>query len=366
MNHCGKAAREDMKEEKKNSGKKKKRIIRRILVGLILLVVLAGAGVYTWAKMKDKYTVTYDEYVAARGTISNSLSFSGTLALRDSQTVTATARGTVRRLYVAAGDEVKKGDKLVRLSTGSTVTADFDGRVNLVNVKVGDEVNQGDTLVQVADFTHMQVSFRVDEYDIGDVQVGEKCRVTATATEKEFESEVESINYISSSTGNVAYYTARAFVDVDGDVYPGMQVTVTIPQEEAADVVVLKADALSFSLENQAFVFKKLEDGTLEQVEVEVGVSNGNYVEIKSGVESGESVYAVTETKEDSLNSLLTGLFGQNQFNQQNRRQGGSNSNGNWENRQNRQNPNGGSGMPSAPSGGGMPSGGPGQNGGGQ
>ena len=190
--------------------------------------------------------------------------------------------------------------------------------MNQVSVENGDEVSSGAALVQIADFEHMQVSFRVDEYDIGDVQVGERCTVTATATEKVFESTVESINYISSSTGNVAYYTATAHVDVDGEVYPGMQVTVTIPQEEAADVVILKAEALSFTLENQAFVYKMKEDQSLEEVQVEVGVSNGNYVEIKSGLESGEKVYTVSETKEDSLTSLFAGMFGQQRFNRQN------------------------------------------------
>ncbi|MBQ9251031.1 MAG: HlyD family efflux transporter periplasmic adaptor subunit [Clostridia bacterium] len=339
---------------KRKSGKKKKRIFRRILGILIVLILLAGAGVYTWAKLRDQYTVTYDEYTATTGTISNSLSFSGSLALRDSETYTASGKATVRTVYVANGDEVKKGDKLVRLSNGSTVTADFDGRVNQVSVEVGDEVASGESLVQIADFEHMQVSFRVDEYDIGDVAVGDRCTVTATATEKVFESAVESINYISSSTGNVAYYTATAYVDVDGDVYPGMQVTVTIPQEEAVDVVVLKADALSFTFENQAFVFKMKEDETLEQVQVEVGVSNGNYVEIKSGLESGETVYVVSEVKEDSLNGLFSSMFGQTQFNQQNnnRQNGGGQ---NWQNRQNNNN------------GGGAPSGGsPGQNGGGR
>ena len=298
------------------SGKKKKRIFRRILGILILLILLGSAGVFAWAKLRDKYTVTYDEYTATTGTISNSLSFTGSLALRDSASYTASSPATVRNVYVANGDKVKKGDRLVRLSDGSMITADFDGTVNMVSVEKNDEVSAGSNLVQIADFEHMQVSFRVDEYDIGDVQVGEACTVTATATEKKFESAIQTINYISSSQGNVAYYTATAYVDVDGGVYPGMQVTVTIPQEEASDVVILKADALSFTRDNKAFVYKKKEDESLEEVEVEVGVSNGNYVEIKAGLTSGESVYVATEEEEDSLTGLLSGLFGQQRFNQ--------------------------------------------------
>lgn len=338
-------------QQKKRNGKRKKRILRRILVTLLILILLGGIGIYTWAKLKDQYTVTYDEYTATTGTISNSLSFSGSLALRDSATYTASSAGTVRNVYVAAGDSVKKGDKLVRLSNGSTSTADFDGRVNLVSVEKDDEVNAGAELVQIADFQHMQVSFRIDEYDIGDVQVGDRCTVTATATEKVFESRVETINYISSSTGNVAYYTATAYVETDGGVYPGMQVTVTIPQEEAVDVVILKADALSFTLENQAFVYKKNADETLEEVQVEVGVSNGNYVEIRSGLASGEKVYVESKEEEDSLTSLFAGMFGQQRFNQPGQ---------NRQDRQNQRNQEGsgaGGGMPQAPSGGGAPGG---------
>ena len=311
----------------KKSDRKRKKIIRRIMTTVMLFLLLSGAGIMIWARLNDKYTVTYDEYTATTGTISNSLSFSGSMALRSSKTYTASSNATVRNVYVQNGDTVKEGDRLIRLSNGSISTADFDGRVNIVSVEAGNDVAAGDALIQIADFDHMQVSFRVDEYDIGDVRVGDHCTVTATATEKSFDSVIESINYISSSTGNVAYYTANAYVDVDGGIYPGMQVTVTVPQEEAVDVVVLKADALSFSLENQAFVYKRT-DGTdaLEKVEVAIGVSNGNYVEIRSGLKSGEKVYVVSEEKEDSLNSLLSGLFGQQRINRQNNRNGSGNS----------------------------------------
>ena len=78
-------------------------------------------------------------------------------------------------------------------------------------------------------------------------------------------------------------------------------------------------------------------------VEVEIGVSNGNYVEIKSGLESGEKVYAVSKTKEDTLNSVFSSLFTQQRVNnRQNTRQ----------NNTNRQNWNGNGGAPQMPSGG--------------
>ncbi len=297
---------------------RRKRRVRKIILFLLILLLLAAAGWFAYSSLKAEYTVTYDSYTATTGSISNALSFSGNLSLIDSATYAAASSATVKTLYVAAGDQVKEDDKLLRLSNGETVTAGFDGRVNKLNVEKGDEVTVGQELVQIADFEHMKVSFRVDEYDIGNVQVGQSCTVTATATEKRFDSTVESIDYISSSSGNVAYYTATALVDVDdASVLPGMQVTVSITQEEAQDVVILKVDAISFDATNQAFVWMKNEAGALEQKTITTGVSNGNYIEITDGLTDGDEVYVEVETTAVSgAAGLLSGLFGGTRFNQ--------------------------------------------------
>ena len=306
----------DQANVKPKRPKRKKRIFRKILATLLILAILAGGGYYAYLSLKQEYTVTYTGYTASIGSISNALSFPGSLNLIDNQTYTAGSDGAVRALYVKAGDNVKEGDKLMRLSSGETIKATFDGRVNSLKVAEGDAVTAGTSLVQVADFKHMKVSIRVDEYDIADVSVGQQCTVTATATEKVFQSSIADIDYISASTGNVAYYTATAYVDVDEGVYPGMQVNISIPQEEAKDVVVLKMDALSFDETNNAFVYMYDANQVLVEVPVQVGVSNGNYVEIKSGLKAGDQVYVEVEVKAEAsgVASLLSGLFGGQQM----------------------------------------------------
>lgn len=297
----------------KKRPRRKRHILRKLMALLIALAVIAGAGLYAHEALRQKYTTTYTGYTASIGSISNALSFSGTLSLIDNTTYTVSSDATVRAVYTGVGSQVKKGDKLIRLSTGETVTADFDGRVNALKVAAGDAVSAGASLIQVADFTNMKVSIRVDEYDIADVAVGQRCTVTATATEREFSSVIEEIDYISASSGNVAYYTATAYVEVEEGIYPGMQVTVSVPREEAENVVVLKMDALSFDERNSAFVYMYNEAGVLAEVPVEVGVSNGNYVEIKSGLRAGDQVYVETkvEAAASGLEAMLSGIFGQ-------------------------------------------------------
>lgn len=294
--------------------KPRKRILKKILLTLLVLLLLAGAGWYAYRSLRQEYTETYQGYTASIGSISNSLSFSGNFSLDKSETLTADSDTTVRTLYVSPGDAVKDGDKLMRMQNGQTVEAGMDGTVNTISVEAGDDVVSGDTLIQVADFTHLKVSIRVDEYDIGSVKVGDACTITATATEKQFDSQIATIDYVSASSGSVAYYTATAYVDVEDGVYPGMQATVTIPREQAENVVILKEAALSFDETNSAYVWMYNEEGQLEKVPVEVGVSNGNYVEITSGLSDGDEVYVLVQ-QEDTSASPLASLFGSQQMN---------------------------------------------------
>ncbi len=308
------AAAPQVKDVQKIKSKKKKRILKRIIIAVLVLALAASAGYAGYTSLKKEYTVTYQSYSATTGSISNALSFSGTLQAVNTQNGTADSSTKIRALYVSKGDQVAEGDALVRLANGTTLTADFDGTVNQLYVSEGDEVAAGDSLIQLVDFARQKVSIRVDEYDISDVHEGDNITVTTTATEKVFESVIDDINYVSSSSGSVAYYTATAYVDTDGTVYPGMQVTVSIPKEEASDVVILKEEAVSFDGTNQAFVYTQASDGTMQQTYVTTGVSNGNYVEITSGLKSGDTVYAEVEETESSSGGLLASLFGGQQM----------------------------------------------------
>jgi len=307
-----------MSEPEKNLKAKKKgrRRVRKIIALVIVLALVGGIGFLVIRKLRRDNTVTYDAYTTSIGTISNSLSYSGSMQLINSATYTADEKVLVRDVYVAAGDEVKQGDRLMRLSNGKTLTAEFDGTVNAVGAAKGDEVEKDSTLVQVVDFGNMQVSFRIGESDISQVTVGQDVRVTVASANATFDSKVKSIDYASYSGNSVAYYTAVVDVDTSSttNIYPGMQATVTIPKEEVKDVVVLKMDAVSTAMDNSAFVYLQQADGTMTEQPITVGVSNGNYVEVKEGLGDGETVYVVAKVEEKDT-GLFAGLFGTTQVN---------------------------------------------------
>ena len=302
--------------EQGKTGKRKRRGKRlKRLIGLLVLLGLAVGALYlfVWPDLNAAATTTYNSYTATRGSISNSMSFSGSISVVNSETLTSESAATVRRIYVAEGDSVVSGDRLMRLSDGELIKADFDGEVNEIAVEEGDEVSGNADLIQIVDFSNLKVSMRVDEYSVSKVSVGQACRVTVKALSQTFDSTITHINRIASSTNSTVYYTVTAEFTGAEQVLPGMQVTVTIPEEEASNAVILNRDALSFGAGNNAYVLMKNAAGEMEQTEVTLGVDNDNYVEIVSGLNEGDTVYVKVETSAESaggLASLFSSLTG--------------------------------------------------------
>lgn len=104
---------------------KKKKSLKKRLVRLVMLLIVLALGVgafYLFAlpTLSAGATTTYDSYTALRGTISNSLSFSGNVSVKDNITYTASSAATVRQILVSDGQEVEAGERLMRLSNGET------------------------------------------------------------------------------------------------------------------------------------------------------------------------------------------------------------------------------------------------------
>ena len=96
-----------------NKKKKRKKIIRRVIGWLVFLLIAAGAvRLFVWPKLTAGATITYDKYTAQTGTISNSLSFSGSVSVKNYETHTAESSCVVRQIFVREEQKVKKDDKL--------------------------------------------------------------------------------------------------------------------------------------------------------------------------------------------------------------------------------------------------------------
>ena len=286
---------------------------RVALLAVVAAVCLAGYSyIYPMAAGAEK--TVYASYTAQTGDIATTMSFNAQISAIHTETLQNSGEATVSNIYVTQDQAVKAGDKILDLSNGETLKAGIDGTVNEIAVAKGDWLRRSQGLVQIVDFTQLQVDLSVDEYDVQKVYKGLPCTVTIISLGLDIETEIDHINLVSGSMGNVASYSATARLDAPANVLPGMAATVTIADEEALGVTTLEMAALSFHEDGTPYVLIRQVDDSYQEREVETGLSDGMRVEIVSGVEPGETVWAVAGTEaaeEFSLGKLYASLVGQ-------------------------------------------------------
>lgn len=291
----------------------------RMLRGLVLLILLAAvagaAYMYLAPMLEAEEALVYEAYTVSRGGIATEKSFSATISVFASEKHQNTSRATsIREIYVTNGQDVREGDKLMLLDNGTVIRAGLDGVVTEMRFDTTDWLWNNVDLIQISDLTHLKVTLSVDEYDVRNVTAGQPCYVSIVPTGEVFETVIEHVDRVSSSSGQVAYYNASAQITVPDSVLPGMTASVTIPSDSVTDVLVLELAALAFDEEKQPYVLRKTDTGYV-QVPVTTGLTDGMRVEIVSGLEEGDEVWAVSgkETVRESfsLQELYTKYFGQ-------------------------------------------------------
>jgi HlyD family secretion protein len=210
----------------------------------------------------------------------------------------------------------------------SKIYAPIDGIVLTRSVNPGQTVAssmQAPVLfVLAANLENMELKAAIDEADIGGVKPGQTARFTVDAfPERSFDADIRDISFASVTTEGVVTYNAR--LDVDNSellLRPGMTATVSVVTREAKGVITVPAAAFRFSPpvagERRGFSMRDLfmprmrmgrpggqrqaggepgmrtlyvlKDGAPQALEVKTGATNGETMEIVSGLAEGDQV----------------------------------------------------------------------------
>lgn len=175
---------------------------------------------------------------------------------------------------------------------GQTVTAQYDGVVTEVMVATGDYIGTGTELVTINDYDEVTITVSVEEDDVENAQLGCKANIYVPAMPDEvFTAEVTEVGdatYDSSSA--TTYYDVT--VTLSGNttaLYSGMNAEVTFITKESAEVLYVSNRAI-IRENGQSKVKIKDSKGNIVTRKIETGFSDGNNVEIKSGLEEGDVV----------------------------------------------------------------------------
>jgi cobalt-zinc-cadmium efflux system membrane fusion protein len=219
--------------------------------------------------------------------------------------------GQVKALYAKLGDRVKAGQRLLRVQSrlvgdpppSVNIPAPMSGLVDAVNVALGQSVEPATVLYRISDRSQVNVVARLYEEDVAKIRVGQIARVhTLSYPDRVFSGKVILVGPSLDPQSRTLEVWIR-LANPEGLLKPNLfaRASVVLKQNSAAlsipRAAVIEANGEKFVFVPQGNQFKR--------VEITLGVSDDQYVEVSDGLVPGDAV--VTQGNRQLYTQWLTG-----------------------------------------------------------
>ena len=209
-----------------------------------------------------------------------------------------------KQAYSAANkryDIVSTGTTSGLSSAANTmIRSTVSGMVLEVPVEVGNQViesntfNEGTTIAAIADVDKMIFEGKVDESEVGKIREDLPLEITVGALEdKVFPAVLDYIAPKGKAENGAIQFEIKGTLKKQEDVFirAGLSANASIILERADSVLAIKEALIQFDDETkEPFVEVMVSDQQFERRNLELGVSDGIYVEVKSGLGEGDAI----------------------------------------------------------------------------
>ena len=185
------------------------------------------------------------------------------------------------------------------------IRATISGMILSIPVEIGNTVQEinnfsvGTTIATMADVNQMIFEGNVDEADVGKLQEGMKLSITIGALPDETFEGI--LNYISPSgvdTSGIVQFEIKADVNLKNDVFlrANYSANAEIILSQAKNSIALESAHIQYDENGKAFVevlkpgTEKYDQPVYQKKMLEIGISDGVFTEIKSGLKKGDKV----------------------------------------------------------------------------
>ena len=232
---------------------------------------------------------------AGPGEISHEIQLPGEIALNADRVAHIVPRfsGIAQKVFKKLGDKVESGEVLAIVQSNESVApyevkSLLSGAVIERHITLGEYVRDDADVFVVADLSTVWVHISVYPKYLPHIRTGVRVRLQATGG-----STTEgTIDYIGPIVGERTR-TAQARVVLDntkGEWQPGLFVTARLAMDKVSVGVAVPDEAIQ-TVEGQPAVFVLRENGVETRV-VTLGLSDGRWVEVLSGLRAGEEIAA--------------------------------------------------------------------------
>lgn len=181
--------------------------------------------------------------------------------------------------------------ELLKIQRSGGITAPISGSIySVADLDAQAEEEEPEEVAVISPDISMSVTVTVDESDILSLAVGQEADVTVHSVSED--SMTGTVTEIDKSGLSESYTAVIELSKVTG-MLPGMTASVDIRIEGVDNAIIIPVDALNRT-STGAYVYTSYNEETQEyggRVDVVTGISNNDYVEIKSGLDIGDTVY---------------------------------------------------------------------------
>jgi membrane fusion protein, multidrug efflux system len=205
----------------------------------------------------------------------------------------------------AAFDQAQAGiAKTEALISQKLVRAPFDGELGVRKVEVGQYLTAGTQIVSLTDLSELYANFTVTEKGSAALKVGQTVRIAVDAYPgRKFEGKISTIEpQVATDTRNIR--VQATITNPDHILKPGMFTTTTVVLPDKPAVVTVPETAVDYTLYGDSVYLiteKKEDDGKTSLTAVRTFVQTGNRLdgraEILKGLKTGDRVVAVGQLK---------------------------------------------------------------------
>jgi len=204
---------------------------------------------------------------------------------------------------------IKEGvSKKAGATTNTLIRSTINGMVLDVPVEVGNSViesnnfNEGTTIASVADMGEMIFEGKVDETEVGKIRVGMPLLLSIGAIEdQKFDATLEYIAPKGKEENGAIQFEIKAALELKKDVFvrAGYSANADIVLDRKDSILVIPESLIKFEKEgDSAYVEVETQPQQFEKRYIELGLSDGVNMEIKSGLTKDDKVKgALKETE---------------------------------------------------------------------
>jgi HlyD family secretion protein len=220
-----------------------------------------------------------------------------------------------KQSYSAANkryDIVKTGTtKGYSNSANTLIRATVTGMVLEVPVEVGNQViesnnfNEGTTIAAIADVDKMIFEGKVDESEVGKIKEDLPLEITVGALENiTFDAVLDYIAPKGNEENGAIQFEIKGTLKKQDSVFirAGLSANASIILDRADSVLAIKEALVQFDAETKKpFLEIATGDQQFERRDIELGISDGIYVEVKSGLDKEDEIKVWNEVSPDEF-----------------------------------------------------------------